>query len=346
MKKKKVFLSYVFFILVIFIAFPYFAVAQLKPGEPIVLGVPTAMGGLAGRDGWMAVQMAVEEINAKGGVSVGPTKHLLEAYSIDTREHEAGIPVHEALTAVEKLILEKKCHAIVVGAFRSEVVLASMDLVSKYKIPYICSIAMTPVYQKKILEDYDKYKYFFRNCINSTYLVMYMQEVMGFLRKKEFGFSKAYIIPQDVLYAKATAQGIEKWFKEKGWEVVCSDAYPTGSTDFSPSLMKVKAQKAQVIVPIFDMHQSGILLKQARGMKVPAILAGFIEPAVPGNAWDVFDKAVEGMVNISLEVGSIPAKAVQSLWLLMKILSRDGEKMQCSKQQVMVWDQATMLSIF
>lgn len=307
--KKKVFLGFAFFILVISIGFPNFVVAQIKPGERIVLGVPTAMGGLAGRDGWLAVQMAVEEINAKGGISIGPTKHLLEAYSIDTREHEAGIPVHEALTAVEKLILEKKLHAIVVGAFRSEVLVASMDLISKYKIPYICGIAMTPVYQKKILENYDAYKYCFRNCINSPYLVMYFQDVMKYLRK-EFGFNKAYIMMQDVLWAKATGQGMEKWFKENDWEVVGSDAFPTGSTDFSPALMKAKAQKAQVIFPAFDMHQSSIMIKQARGMKVPALIAGFIEPAIPGNAWDVFEKQVKGMVNFSLEIGSIPVKIV------------------------------------
>jgi branched-chain amino acid transport system substrate-binding protein len=44
----------------------------------------------------MAIQMAVEEINAKGGVQAGNTKHKLEAYSIDTREHEPGIPVQDA----------------------------------------------------------------------------------------------------------------------------------------------------------------------------------------------------------------------------------------------------------
>ena len=79
------------------------------------------------------------------------TKHLLKAYSIDTREHEPGIPVHDALTAAEKLILERKPHAIALGNFRSEVLLSSMDLMSKYKLPYICSIAMTPLFQKKIV---------------------------------------------------------------------------------------------------------------------------------------------------------------------------------------------------
>ncbi len=143
--------------------FPQSAHSQLKPGDPIVIGVPTALGSIEGRDGWMAIQMAVDEINAKGGVQVGSTKHQLKAFSIDTREHEPGIPVHDALTAMEKLILERKPHAIVLGNFRSEVLLSSMDLISKYKLPYICSIAMTPLFQKKIVDEYDKYKYCFRN---------------------------------------------------------------------------------------------------------------------------------------------------------------------------------------
>lgn len=288
---------------------PIFVYAQLKPGDPIVIGVPTALGSIEGRDGWMAIQMAVEEINTRGGVQVGLNKHLLRAYAIDTREHEPGIPVHDALTAAEKLILERKPHAIALGNFRSEVLLSAMDLISKYKLPYICSIAMTPLMQKKVMEDYEKYKYIFRNCLNAPYLSMYLGGVMSFIRK-EFGFNRSYIITQDVLWAKGTGAGLEKWFKENGWEVIAFDTYATGASDFSPSLIKVRAQKAQVIVPIFDMPQSGILLKQARAMQIPSLIAGFISPMACENAWKVFEGEVEGMVNIIFEIGPIPVKAV------------------------------------
>jgi branched-chain amino acid transport system substrate-binding protein len=210
---------------------------------------------------------------------------------------------------MEKLILEKKPHAIVLGNFRSEVLLSSMDLISKYKMPYICCIAMTPIFQKKILEEYDKYKYCFRNCINAPYLAMYLGGVMGFINK-EFGFNKSYIITQDVLWAKGTGGGLEKWFKENKWEVAAFDTYATGASDFSPSMIKVRAQKAQVIVPIFDMPQSGILLKQARAMQIPALLAGFISPVTCENAWQVFEGEVDGMINMIYEVGPIPVKAV------------------------------------
>jgi len=297
------------FVLPILIIFPYTAYSQLKPGEPIVFGVPTALGAIEGRDGWMAIQMARDEINAKGGVQVGKTKHKIEVYSIDTREHEPGIPVQDALTAAEKLILEKKPHAIVLGNFRSEVLLSAMDLISKYKLPYVCSIAMSPLMQKKVTDEYDKYKYIFRNCMNAPYLAMYLGGIMGFT-KKEFNFNKAYIIVQDTLWAQATGKGLEKWYKENGWEVAGFDAYPLGSSDFSPSLFKVRSQKAQVVVPIFDMPQSSILLKQARAMEIPAILAGSISPLAPENAWEVFKGEVEGLIDTIYEVGPIPVKAV------------------------------------
>jgi branched-chain amino acid transport system substrate-binding protein len=324
MKKRGLLIGFLVFSFLV--VTPHLSFGQLKPGDPIVIGVPTALGSIEGRDGWMAIQMAIEEINAKGGVQVGPNKHLLKAYAIDTREHEPGIPVHDALTAAEKLILERKPHAIALGNFRSEVLLSTMDLISKYKLPYICSIAMTPLMQKKVTEEYDKYKYIFRNCLNAPYLSMYLSGVMGFIRK-EFGFNRAYLITQDVLWAKGTGAGLEKWFKENGWEVIAFDTYATGSSDFSPSLIKVRAQKAQVIVPIFDMPQSGILLKQARAMQIPALIAGFISPIACENAWKVFEGEVEGMINMIYEVGPIPVKAVpKSVAFNQNYGKRWGEK--------------------
>lgn len=278
--------------------------------EPIVFGVATALGSIEGADSLRAVQLAAEEINAKGGVNVGGTKRPIEIVSIDTREHEAGVPVHDALAALEKLITEKKPHAIVSGAFRSEILLASMDLIGdKYKIPYLVNIAMSPKFEEKFRENPEKYKYFFRLCPNSADLAKLLTSMYSYLHKT-FGFNKAYIITQDVLWAKGTGQALEKWFKENGWEVVAFDTYPTGASDFSASLTKARQANAQVIVPVFDMPQSAILGKQARAMQVPALIAGSMSPLVPEAAWDTFGSDLEGMLNTVYEVGPVPVKAV------------------------------------
>lgn len=282
--------------------------AQNGP-KPIVIGVPTSLGSIEGADSLRAVELAVEEINAKGGVSVGSEKRPLKVVSIDDRGSEPGVPVHDALAALEKMITEEKPDAILVGTFRSEVLLSAMDLIAKYKIPYIGSIAMTPEFEKKLAGDPEKYKYNFRMGLNAVYLVQYLGKTMEFMGK-EFGFKKAYIVNQDVLWAEGTAKGLTKWFEANGWEVVGRDSYPTGASDFSASLTKAKNGKAQIIVPIFDMPQSGILLKQARTMQVPALMVGFISPAAPGSGWKTFEGAVDGLVNFQFEIGPMPVKSV------------------------------------
>jgi branched-chain amino acid transport system substrate-binding protein len=292
--------------------------ALLAPGAaraagagPIVLGVPTALGTIEGQDSLRAAQLAVKEINDAGGVQVGAEKRKLEIVSIDTREAEAGVPVNDALAAMEKLVSEKKPAAIVVGAFRSEVLVSAMDMIAKMKIPYLCTIGMSPVFDQKIAAEYEKYKYNFRLSLSAPFLVGNMGKTMEFLKKK-YGFDKVYFVHQDVAWAKGTIGGLTKVTEAAGWKVVGSDPYPTGARDFSASLTKAKATGAQVVVPLFDMPESGVLVKQARSMKVPALVSGFISPAAPGSAWATFKGDIEGLVNFLFEPGAIPLPTPRS----------------------------------
>jgi branched-chain amino acid transport system substrate-binding protein len=73
--------------------------------EPIVIGLPTSLATLEGKESHKAVQMAVTEINDQGGVNVGGTKRPFKVVATDLRDAAAGVPVPEALLGLEKLIL-------------------------------------------------------------------------------------------------------------------------------------------------------------------------------------------------------------------------------------------------
>ena len=157
--------------------------------------------------------------------------------------------------------------------------LAGMDIIAKYKVPLLGTIAMSPASEAKIKKDPEKYKYIFRTCLNAKYLVKYLAGNMALINK-EFGFNKVYVMHQDVAWARGTADIVKKmYFDKAGWEVIEQEAYPTGTSDFSSALMKARAKGAQVIMPIFDMPQSGVLVKQWNSMKVPALMAGNLDPA-------------------------------------------------------------------
>ena len=125
--------------------------------EPIVIGVPTSLGFLEGKEGLFSVNMAVDEINALGGVMVGGEKRPFKVESIDIRDAAPGVPVPEALLGLEKIILEKKPTALVVGPFRSEALLAGMDIIAKYKVPLLGTLAMTPATEGKIKKNPEKW---------------------------------------------------------------------------------------------------------------------------------------------------------------------------------------------
>jgi branched-chain amino acid transport system substrate-binding protein len=177
-------------------------------------------------------------------------------------------------------------------------------MIAKYKVPLLGSIAMTPASEAKIKENPSKYKYIFRTCLNAKYLVKYLVGTMAFIHK-HFGFNKVYIMNQDVAWARKTTELIsDLYFKKAGWTILGHESYPTGTSDFSSALMKMRAQGAQVLLPVFDMPQSGILVKQWKSMQVPAILAGFISPLAGPGAWKTFDMKIGGAINCIFELGS------------------------------------------
>ena len=274
--------------------------------EPIVIGVPTSLGFLEGKESHKAVQMAVGEINARGGVMVGGQKRPFKVVAADLRDAAAGVP--EALLGLEKLILEKKPTAILVGPFRSEALLAGMDIFSKYKTPLLGTVAMSPGTEAKIKKEPEKYKYIFRVSLNVIYWVKLLAGTNASL-KQEFGFDKVYIMNQDVAWARGTAAGMEKKVYPKlGIEVVGHDQFPTGFSDFSSALMKAKAKGAGILFTCFDMPESGVLVKQWKSLKVPALIAGFISPMAGEVAWKTFNGKIGGLMNAVFELGNIPSQ--------------------------------------
>lgn len=294
------------FVLAVFFLVPAMSnAASPAKGEPIIIGMPSSLKSLEASEALKAIKLAAEEINAKGGVKVGNAVRPLKVEEMETRDMEPGVPISDALLAIEKLFLEKKPHAVVLGPSRSEVLLAAMDLYAQYKMVSI-NVAMTPKFIEKYLQNPEKYKYCFRMG-DARYVVGYLTKVMEKL-KQDFGFTKVYIVVQDVLWSTAIGDGMKGWFEKNKWDVKGYDKYPTGASEFSSTMMKAKQSGAQVIVPIFDMHNSGILVQQWKDMKVPAIMAGFISPLMGSKAWTTFGDKIEGIINVVFQAGNIPLK--------------------------------------
>ncbi len=303
MKRKVIFIALVLVPLVAFLSAPCMPKAYAA-AKPVIIGVPTSLYTPFGKESLKAVKMAVEEINATGGVKVGSEKRPLKVVVSDTRGGEPGTPVHDALMAYEKLITKEKPHAIVIGAFRSEVLIASMDLVAKYKIPQLGTIAQSPGFQKQFKTDPAKYKYLFRVTTDALVPAKYLSHTLDKL-KADFALNKVYIIYQDTLWAQAFAGLLKKHCTTTGWTEIGYDAYAAGANDFSPALSNAKEGGVQAIVMVWDVPMgAGVFAKQYVAMKVPALLVGFVGPIAAPTAVQTVGPEVEYSLSVEFPAGS------------------------------------------
>jgi branched-chain amino acid transport system substrate-binding protein len=290
--------------------FSFALASPVRAADPIVLGCPLSTAFLYGWAAERGFALAVEEINAAGGVQVGSEKRPFKIEVIDTRDLEPGVPVSEALLAVEKLILDKKASFLLGGPVRSEAALAAMPLLSKYKkVSILTTGSLTPNYHAMIAEQYDKFKYCFRIHGEAKNLVGEIFANFAQLKEKH-GFNSLFIMAQDVSHARGAAELVKKLATDKGWNVTGLEIYPTGATDFSLGLLKAKDSKTDIINIWMDMPESAILLKQWYDMKVPALPFGSTLAAAeqPG-----FWKATDGKGEFTLcnvvNAGNAPSQA-------------------------------------
>jgi len=293
-----------------------FAVLLILPAKialaetPIIIGSPLSTAYLYGWDAERAINLAVAEINASGGVNVGGKKRLFKVEVIDTRDLEPGVPVSEALLAVEKLILDKKADFIVGGPVRSEAALAAMPLLSKYKkVSILTTGVLTPKYHALVAKEYDKYKYCFRIHGEAKNLVGEMFANFSDLKEK-YGFNNLFIIAQDVSHARGAAKVMKAVAEKKGWNVTGVEIYPTGATDFSMGLLKAKKTQSEIINIWMDMPESAILLKQWYEMKIPALPFGSTLAAAeqPG-FWEATEGKGEYTLCNVVNAGNAPSEA-------------------------------------
>lgn len=274
---------------------------------PIVVGVPTSLGTLEGSESLLAARLAVAEINAAGGVKVGRHRRRLSLVSCDLDDANPAIPPAKSVAKLAAFIEREKPQALVVGPFRSEVLLESMDLLAAKRLPTLACIAMSPAVTAMILRN-RKYKYVFRVGLDTKYLVNYLIDGMKLLNGK-YGLDRVYILNQDVAWARSTASLIIRlYFKRSNWRIIGQQNIDVGCKDFSGQLDQARGKGGQVLLAIFDMPSSAHLIDQWHKRLPSAVLCGFISPATGPNAWRDFKGSLAGVMNMVFELGNLPSR--------------------------------------
>lgn len=219
------------------------------------------------------VRLAVEEINAAGGVLGKPLR-------IITKDNQSK--PGETSTVVRELITRNKVVALI-GEVASGRSLEAAPIAQRSGIPMI-SPAST---NEKVTEVGD---HVFRVC----FIDPFQGTVCAKFARKNLGVTRAAILT-DV--SKDYSMGLTKSFREEfirqGGVITAEQSYSGGDKDFNAQLTAIKAGNPQVIFLPAYYTEAPLIMRQARQLGITA-------PFIGGDGWDsselveVGGSAVEG----------------------------------------------------
>ncbi len=226
---------------------PSVSFAQPK-GEPIVIGY---VGNVAspGTKPCMDIQkMAVDEINAAGGILGRPVKYIVQDGKGDTSL---------SVEAARNLIIEDKATFVSVEG-RTEISLAvqenSGNLFKEYPHILVFNGPMGSELTARIIDEAPKYDFCFRDFDPEPAHYAQTKYIMG-LWKKYLGVKKIAFLWEDLDWTTEWRKGIdymklptwEKMAQDVGLKVVYSKAVKPRGTLYIPILQEIADKKADLI---------------------------------------------------------------------------------------------------
>jgi len=225
-----------------------------ESSETIKIGFLADLDGVAGKNAWQAAVLAVDQINDEGGV-LGRRFELIEEDSDEESIPQDSVKVSSALT---KLITIDKVDFIV-SAASSEAGLVEQEIIAEHKKILIAFQGQVDALTQRVIDNYDKYKYFFKYLgWNATAVYQAMTDGLLVLRE-DLGFNKIGYLAEDLLWNKGIRNAFDNYLEDLyGFDVVYKGVFPMGTFDFSSYFAAAEAAGTEVLVPLITGNNGGI----------------------------------------------------------------------------------------
>jgi branched-chain amino acid transport system substrate-binding protein len=218
-----------------------------------------------------ALYIAAEEINEAGGLIIKGKRYKIDIIIYDTEgKAEKGVELVERAATIDKI-------NVGVGAYMSSMFLRCMDLIEKYKIPYITTVTTSSRIPKSIKEQ--KMKYIFSTSpIADDRGVTVAQCIAHYYNPKKVAILSMNDEPSlDAMSAfKNTLSGLISDVKLSEYLV------EQGTTDFTPELTSIKAERPDLLLLILGGTGCWSVVNQWKelDMRIPvaAMFGSFVDP--------------------------------------------------------------------
>lgn len=229
--------------------------ASAQEGDTIKIGMTISTTGrfaLQSQSGLRGVQIWVDDVNARGGIDIGGTKHKVELVQRDDRSDKQMVPrVYESL-------IEEDNVDLLFGPFGSTLTGAAAPVAERHdKFLVIWSAASDAIYSQG-----------FKDLVSATQIASSLMPIPSVALADKLGVKKLAIVYLDEPFPAGMAEGARDVAKEKGIEVTQFEKFATGTKDFSILIQKAKASGADGFYPVGYEGDQMTMLRQMQEMNV------------------------------------------------------------------------------
>jgi branched-chain amino acid transport system substrate-binding protein len=244
---------------------PLAAAAQsIKVGAVVPLTGRYGGGGAQVRAGY---EIAVEHINAAGGVSVGGKKAPIELILVDD-ESDAT----KTVSRFESLAAQGVVAYL--GGFGSDLHAAAASVAEKNKIPYLgVAFALNSVHQRG-------FRYLFSPFWNSPDIGRAMQGLFASIPAADRPKTAA-IFQEKTDWGREMATAWLEGGKTAGYDVTVQGEYAPGAKDFSDLILKAKGANVDAVFALPTPPDGMTLVKQMKELGYSPKMALFIRAPDP-----------------------------------------------------------------
>jgi len=262
-------------------------------GASLQLTGPVANTGRYYRD---AYQIAVDQINAAGGVKIGGVSHKL-ALKIYDNQSDVNLSVRQ----YTQLVTQDKVN-LLLGPFASNFALADSAVSEKYQIPMVQGGgASDQIFSRK-------FKYIFGTLAPAS---NYFGSTVDMLKVLKPVPASVALLYADDAFDVSVAKGTRPLLKSAGLNVVMDERYSTNATDFNSLLSQIKSKKVDAV--LVAGHETEILnfVRQAKSLAVAPKMYSFTV-GVPS---EDFRKALGADANYAFGMTAwLPSTALKDRW--------------------------------
>jgi len=228
--------------------------APFALAQSIKIGVLGPMAFVQGENHWAGAEMARDEINKAGGISVGGKKRTIELVRADTNEIQS---VPDATNAIERVITRDKVDFLI-GGFRSEAVLAMQEVAMDYKKIFLGAGAADAKLGENVEKNYDRYKYWFRvTPTKAPDLFRTLMAVLGEIGQQvrtsaKTETPKIAIVAEKAVWTEAIVKGLQATLPKMKMDVVGTWQPSAIATDVTAELAAIERSGADIVFTLLS----------------------------------------------------------------------------------------------